>query len=150
MRYIIETSTPGRLDKDKRWTDVMGSLKQQQTVFEHDAIGVRRRIMQESALENQSKLQHSFVSITIFDFFTRTSICKEVVDYSNKTGYDCIEVLRDRVREGEPRAQGSHANHESLEPEYAFQYRTPHQSNLHEHGQWAEGDGAKAPIEYRR
>ena len=57
MRYIIETSTPGNLDKDKRWTDVMGSLKQQQNVFDHDAIGIRRRIMQETALENSSKLK---------------------------------------------------------------------------------------------
>ena len=57
MRYIIETSTPGNLVKDKRWTDVMGSLKQQQNVFDHDAIGIRRRIMQETAIENSSKLK---------------------------------------------------------------------------------------------
>ena len=55
MRYIIETSIPSQIETDKRWTNVMGSLNKQQTVFDHDPIGVRRRIMQETALENQSK-----------------------------------------------------------------------------------------------
>ena len=52
MRYIIETSTPGNIDKDRRWKDVMGSLQKQQNAFDHDAIGIRRRIMQETAQEN--------------------------------------------------------------------------------------------------
>ena len=57
MRFIIESQTPSGLSKDKRWNDVMGSLKQQQNAFDHDAIGVRRRIMQETALENSSKFK---------------------------------------------------------------------------------------------